>query len=609
MDTVLIAFGSATAFIVAYHTYGRWLARKIFQLDPNALTPSKVRADGKDYVPSPRSMVFGHHFTSIAGTGPIVGPAIAVIWGWLPALIWVLLGSIFIGAVHDFAALVMSLRNQGRTIGDYCGDIINKRVRLLFLTIIMFALWIVIAIFGLVIAIVFARFPQAVLPVWFQIPIALALGWWVYKKGGNLLFSSIIAVGSVYVMIYLCSRFPALQIQIFSTDAAKAADTTGRSGIVVSWMSPVALWTILLLIYCFIASTLPVQTLLQPRDYINSHQLLISMSLLGLGILVARPEIVAPASHINDPGIDAPFPVFPFLFITVACGACSGFHCLVSSGVSSKQLTKETDAQYVGYGAMLMEGMLAVLIILACCAGLGMGFNGLTGSEAWAAKYANWGAAAGLPNVMTAVISGAGNIMGALHLSSDFAEGIMGVFIACFAATTLDSSTRLQRYVINELGNTVNIRPLKNIFVATGIAVASGFVLAMFDIFQYESFFDGLRQGGKGALKLWPLFGATNQLLAGLALLVATVWLYRKQKPIWITGLPMIFMLFVTGWGLISLVGSFSNPEQPDYFLLTIGLAILILEAWMIVEACLYVFRLHSLRVQGGEMPEMFESA
>lgn len=592
MDTVLVAAGSAVLFIIAYHTYGRWLARKIFQLDPNRDVPSKVREDGRDFVPSDRSMVFGHHFTSIAGTGPIVGPAIAVIWGWVPALIWVLVGSILIGAVHDFVSLVMSLRNQGRTIGDFCGDIINKRVRLLFLLIIMFALWIVIAIFGLVIAIVFARFPEAVVPVWFQIPVAVGLGIWVYRMKGNLMLGSIVAIVLLYGSIYVSSAVESLQITV-SFD----------------WISPVAFWTVLLLIYCFIASVLPVQWLLQPRDFINSHQLMLAMGLLVLGILVARPEIVAPAMHINDPSIQAPFPIFPFLFITIACGACSGFHCLVSSGVSSKQLKSETDAQFVGYGSMLLEGMLAVIIILACCAGLGLGFNGLTGEDAWASKYANWGAAEGLGNVMTAVITGSGNLMNSYGLPAAFGLGIMGVFIASFAATTLDSATRLQRYVVVELGNSINFRPLTNIYVATALAVGSGFILAMFDVFQAPSLLEGLKTGGKGALTLWPLFGATNQLLAGLALLVATVWLYRKNQPILITALPMLFMLAVTGWGLVQLIQSFMTGDQPRYLLLTIGVLILLLEIWMILEAALYAIDLHRKRSAGVELPEMFESA
>lgn len=594
MDTLLIAVASAVLYIVAYNTYGRWLSRKIFNLDPARETPSIKRNDGMDYVPSDRSVVFGHHFTSIAGTGPIVGPAIAVIWGWVPALLWVVFGSILIGAVHDFAALVMSLRNQGRTIGDYCGDIINRRVRLLFLTIIMFALWIVIAIFGLVIATVFAAFPQSVGPVWLQIPIAMTLGWWVYRRAGSPLLGSLASVVLMYLSIWLCSHFPALQL---SPDKLPG------------WISPIGFWTILLLIYCFIASILPVQVLLQPRDYINSHQLMLAMGLLLLGIVVARPALsgVAPAFRTGVEG--APM-IFPFLFIIIACGACSGFHCLVSSGVSSKQLRSEADAQYVGYGAMLLEGMLAVIVILACCAGLGLGWNGLTGSEAWSAKYASWSSAQGLGNVMTAVVAGGGNLINAVGIPQEFAQGILGVFIASFAATTLDSSTRLQRYVISELGATIQLPALSNKYIATGLAVVSGLALAMFDVATHaEGFLEGLKSGGKGALTLWPLFGAVNQLLAGLALLVATVWLYRKGKPVVITLIPMVFMLLMTGWGLGAELHKFAFGESRNLALLFIGGTILLLEIWMIVEAVVYTMGLRAQRAAGKELPELVESA
>lgn len=596
MDTLLIAVGAGVLYLVAYHTYGKWLARRIFGLDPARPTPATVREDGRDYVPSRKEMVFGHHFTSIAGTGPIVGPAIAVVWGWLPALLWVLFGSILIGAVHDFSALVMSLRNQGRTIGDFCGDIVNRRVRILFLVIIMFALWVVIAIFGLVIATVFARFPQAVIPVWFQIPVAVALGWWVYKRNGSPLAGSIVSVVVMYLSIWLCSHYTALQI---SPDRLP------------SFISPLGFWTVLLLVYCFVASTLPVQILLQPRDYINSHQLMLAMGLLGLGIVVARPELVGVAPAVR-PNVEGAPMMFPFLFITIACGACSGFHCLVSSGVSSKQLKSEGDAQYVGYGAMLLEGMLAVVVILACCAGLGLGFNGLSGSDAWASKYSGWGSANGLGNVMAAVVAGGGNLIGSLGIPADFAQGILGVFIASFAATTLDSSTRLQRYVISELASTVKVPALKNMFVATGIAVVSGLFLAMFDVFQADSLAEGLKKGGKGGMALWPLFGATNQLLAGLALLVATVWLYRKNKPVWITGLPMIFMLAMTGWGLVSELGGMLTPadgEPRNVLLLAIGTIILVLEIWMVAEACIFLAKLRAKRAAGIALPDLVESA
>jgi carbon starvation protein len=364
---LLIAILAGVGFLVAYNTYGRWLGKKIFRLSAEAVVPSRALQDDNDYVPTPKSVVFGHHFTSIAGTGPIVGPAIAVMWGWLPALIWVVLGSIFIGAVHDFGSLVVSLRNQGKSVGDVAGVVINKRVRILFLSILFVCLLIVCAIFGLVIAAVFRQYPAAIFPCTIQIPIAVAIGVWLHRRGVNLVVPSIIAL----VIMYATTFYGDVG-WLHTFNMALAA-----------W--PTWVWVAALLAYGFVASVLPVWALLQPRDYINSLQLLSALGLIVVGIIVAsiaggaptvegaeRPALamVAPAVNLHPAG--AP-PIWPFLFITIACGAVSGFHCLVSSGTSSKQLACEPDARFVGYGAMLTEGFLAVLVILACGAGLGLG--------------------------------------------------------------------------------------------------------------------------------------------------------------------------------------------------------------------------------------------
>ncbi|MBD3672949.1 MAG: carbon starvation protein A, partial [Planctomycetaceae bacterium] len=331
MTTLLIAVGAFVGYLVAYHTYGRWLSQKIFNLDPNAEVPSHQLRDNIDYVPTKKEVIFGHHFTSIAGTGPIVGPAIAVFWGWLPALLWVLLGSIFIGAVHDFGALVVSLRNRGQTVGEVAGRLMNPRARLLFLLILFFALTIVLAIFGLVIATIFALYPQSVLSVWIEIPIAVVIGYWVYRKGGGLLIPSIIALALMYGAIWL----GAYHLPIALPEAVG---------------NPVVVWTIALLIYCFIASVLPVWVLLQPRDYINSHQLVLALGLLMLGVVIAgltgQADLLDSAPAVANGAPTGAPPIWPFLFITIACGACSGFHCLVSSGTTSKQLENERDAQY-----------------------------------------------------------------------------------------------------------------------------------------------------------------------------------------------------------------------------------------------------------------------
>ena len=554
MNSLLLIIIVFIGYILAYHTYGRFIAKKIFQLNPMAVCPSEEMRDDKDFIPSNKHILFGHHFTSIAGLGPIVGPAIAVIWGWVPAIIWVFLGSIFMGAIHDFGALVISLRNQGRSIGDVASEIINTRVRKLFLLIIFFELWIIIAVFALIIAILFQMYPQAVLPIWFEIPIALYLGYLVYKKGKNHIKWGIVAVIVMYLTILLGIKFPIILPNIFGYD-------------------PIVIWIIIMLVYAFIASTMPVQFLLQPRDYINSHQLLIAMGLLILGIVIAQPIIIAPPVVVSPTG--AP-PIIPFLFVVIACGAISGFHSLISSGTSSKQCKTEVDAKFIGFGGMLTEGALATLVIVALTAGIGMGLiieNGQTlfGVTAFTQHYSDWAAASGLAAKLDAYINGSANIVGAIGIPKSITIAIMGVFIVSFAATTMDSATRIQRYVVSELANVYKMPVFSNKYVATTIAIVSAFILA---------FYNG---SGKGALTLWPLWGTVNQLLAGLTLLVITIYLLRKHIKIRYTIIPMFSIIFMTGWAMIVNIRAYF--EQGNCLLFGIGLVIFLLELWMIIES------------------------
>jgi len=586
MLTLLIAVGSFFGFIIAYNTYGRWLSKKIFELNPDATVPSIELEDGRDFVPTSKSIVFGHHFTSIAGTGPIVGPAVAIMWGWVPALLWVLFGSVLIGAVHDFGALVVSLRNRGQTIGDVAGRLIHPRVRFLFLTILLFALWIVLAIFGLVIASVFRMFPASILPVFLQIPIAVLIGLWLHRKGANILLPSVIALALMYLTVWLgAGGGGAVGQWVQSLNASLAEWSLGT-------------WTAILLAYCFVASVLPVWTLLQPRDYINSLQLIATLALVMVGLIAAglfgvngQPlTMVAPAVEWSP--TNAP-PIFPFLFITIACGAISGFHCLVSSGTTSKQLKCESDAQFVAYGSMLTEGFLAVIVILAVGAGIGFGWadhNAMVGSALWGDIYGDWAAAnKGLGVKVGAFVAGSANFIVAIGIGSTLATTIMAVMVASFAGTTLDTATRLQRYVIQELGRSVQetlpalrpaTLPFTNMYGATGFAVVSAFVLAAIpyggDPWAWSSV-------GKGAMSLWPMFGATNQLLGGLAFLVISFWLWRRRKPVWFAILPAFFMLVMPAWAMLSQVGGW--VEQKQYVLVFVAIATIVLEIWMIFEA------------------------
>ncbi len=585
MDTVLIVISSFTLYLIAYHTYGRFLARRIFKLNPANKTPACEINDGVDFVPSKKSLVFGHHFTSIAGTGPIVGPAIAVVWGWVPALIWVTLGSIFMGAVHDFGSLIISMRHQGRTIADLSGSVINARVRFLFMLMVVIGLWIVLAIFGLVIATIFKLYPSSVVPVFAQIPIAIGLGIWIRRKG-NLVLGSIIAVGLMYATIYWSA----------------GSDWGAKGGFFPSYLtdhlSTIGIWTLILMVYVFIASVLPVDVLLQPRDFINSWQLLIAMGLLVLGVFIAQPPIVADAvrlvPEVSAKGNPAP-PMFPFLFITIACGAVSGFHCLVASGCSSRQLKTESDAQYVGYGAMLTEGFLATLVIIACTAGIGMVSQDGDGHAVWMQYYQQWGGDAGLGSKISPFVQGSANMMESIGVPLQLGITLMGVFVASFAATTLDSATRLQRYVIAELATGARSsgqggvnRPIRgliaNRFGATSIAVVTGLLLALSDAPKV-----GLSNAGLGALTLWPIFGATNQLLAALALLVITVWLMKSRCSFWVSGIPMVLMLVITAYSTVLLANGFAASENT--MLLWISVLMFGLQVWILIETMIALCR------------------
>jgi carbon starvation protein len=442
-------------------------------------------------------------------------------------------------------------------------------------------------------------YPAAITPCLIQIPIAVAIGLLIHRKGGSILVPSLIALAVMYLSVYYGD------VGILGTINAALA----------GWS--VLTWVVLLLAYSYVASVLPVWTLLQPRDYINSLQLLSALGLVVVGLVVAgiwggapiaaggaRPdlEIVAPAARLGaDAPAGAPW-IFPFLFITIACGAISGFHCLVSSGTSSKQLSCETDAQFVGYGSMLTEGFLAVLVILACVAGLGLGAKGpdgaiLSGEAAYFARYETWGGAQGLPAKVGAFVEGAANFLKALGLAPGFAIALMGVFVASFAATTLDTACRLQRYVIQELAGTFyKHKPVTA--PKPGIALAANpltwltnkhgatifAVLLAFGVAASP----GPKGPGSGGLNLWPLFGATNQLLGGLAFLVILFWMWRRKLPIWFVAVPALFMLVLPGLAMgIELFKPDGWLAKGNLLLGGIGLATLVLEIWMIVEAFL----------------------
>ncbi len=588
MIPLLIVVVAAVVLFTAYRTYGGWLAGRVFGLSADRVCPSEERADGRDYVPTGRLVVFGHHFTSIAGTGPIVGPAIAVIWGWLPALLWVVLGSIFIGAVHDLGALVVSLRNRGQSIGDLAGELVGPRIRLIFMLILVLALTIVLAVFGLVVSSVFRQFPAAIFPCLAQIPIALVIGLLLHRKGAALLVPSVAALLVMYLTVVFGD---AGFLHAFNTTLAAM---------------PLWLWTVVLLGYCYVASVLPVWLLLQPRDFINALQLLSVLVLLVLGIAAAAwlgltgaapaPAVEAPMVRLAPPGAPA---MLPFLFITIACGAVSGFHCLVGSGTSSKQLRCEPDAKFVGYGSMMVEAFLAVLVIVACTAGIGLGVVGadgvmFTGPAAWDARYAGWDQAGTLTATVGSFVAGSANFLQSLGIPAGVAVALMGVFVASFAATTMDTTCRLQRYVLQELFQTAGggraagaVKFLGGVHGATLLAVVLAVALASLPPSGQEW---SLENAGRGGIMLWPLFGVTNQLVAGIAFVVIAFYLRAVRKPLFFLVVPGAFMLIMPLWAMLLQVfrGTETNSSwiaAANWPLVVLGLTAVFLEVWLVIEA------------------------
>lgn len=565
MNSLLLILLALAGYILAYYTYGKYLGKKLFRLSASNLMPSHELRDNVDYVPTRKRIIFGHHFTTIAGLGPIVGPAIGIIWGWLPALLWIFFGSIFMGAVHDFAALVVSARNRGKSIGELTGILISPGTRLALQFLMQLLLFIVLAVFASVVATLFVMYPASVLPVWLQIPIAVWLGWQL-KIGRNEWIFSGIALILMYASMVLGQHIP----------------------IVIPGSTNFALgvWCIILFIYVFIASTVPVHYLLQPRDFINSNQLIVAMLLMVAGIFTAHPAITAPA--INPaafaPDNDVP-PLTPILFIIIACGAISGFHSLASSGTTVKQVDKETDTTFIAYGAMLTESFLAVLVLVAIGGGLGMGFlkegELLKGTDAFNHHYQSWNSANGLGANLEAFISGTSNLFGSIGIPYAFSVTMISVFIVSFANTTLDSAARIQRLSLQEImkrKDGSHIAPFGNRYTATFVVVTAAAVMSF------------LKPGGSGAMVLWPLFGSLNQLLAALALGVVSVYMFVKGMNILFTFIPMVFVLFITLWAMAKNLHSFIMAG--DILLSALSLLILLLTGWLLISGFGAIYRI-----------------
>ncbi len=553
MNALLILLGAMVLFALAYRWYGRWLVQRVFPIDDTEPTPAHTLRDGRDFVPAPPLVVFGHHFASIAGLGPLLGPAIAVIWGWLPALLWILFGSIFVGAVHDLGCLYSSMRNRARSVADLAYDVAGTRARALFLLFGIFAIALAMGVFVINIANLFApgaggaeggHVPEAVLPSTALVVLALGVGVLFYRYRVSLVKLTLPALLLSLIFVWLGVRYP----------------LTTLFGVALT----ANLWVYLLLGYALVATLLPVWLLLQPRDYLNSFQLFLGMGLLLVGALVGGFTMTAPA--VNPAPQGAP-PMFPLLFITIACGAVSGFHSLVASGTTVRQVDKARDALPIGYGAMLMEGLLATLALLAVAAGLG--------SE-WQARYPDWLTAG--KSALANFVHGAGAMVSAVGIPLEVAKVFVATVAVGFALTTLDTGARLVRYNLQELGRAWRVSPLENPFTTTLLAVG---LIGFFALLKAPDPITGELKS-VGAL-LWQLFGASNQLLAALALLVVSLYLRSLGRPTLYTLLPMGFMLTATLTAL--LIGIRNFASQGNTVLLGVSVVIFALAVWLVGEA------------------------
>ncbi len=542
MSAILPAVIGLVALGLGYRFYSKFIAEKIYQLDPAFETPSHALRDDVDYLPTNRVVLWGHHFTSVAGAAPIIGPAIAVIWGWLPAFIWVVAGTMFFAGVHDFGAIWASVRNRGTSLGSLTGEVVGPRARTLFMIVIFLLLLMVNAVFAVAISNALVATPSAVIPVWSAIAVAVVIGVLIYRLKKPILWPTIIGTVVLYAVIGLGELVPvALPDTLFGLAAGPQ-------------------WIVILFIYATIASLLPVWLLLQPRDYINGVQLFVGLGLLFAAVFLANPPIVAPAFNQNVPSGTPP--LVPLLFVTIACGAISGFHGLVASGTTSKQLDKEPDARFVGYGGSMGEGLLAICAIIAVTAGFATRAD-------WEATYSTFGTT----GIDTFVLGGSAVVAAGTGLPIGFAATLLAVMAVLFAGTTMDTGVRLQRYIVQEWGTIYNLPVLQNGYVATFIAVGACLALA----------FGAGGADGQGGMLIWPLFGTTNQLLAGLTLLVISVMLVKRGRRYAFTLVPMIFVTTMSFLAALYQLWDLFSTGQ--YFLATLDLLIVIAAIFVILES------------------------
>ena len=532
-------------YFIGYRFYAGKLDSELIQPSDKKVTPAVEQNDGVDYVPSKPLVLFGHNFASIAGAGPVIGPIIAMHhFGWAITLVWILLGNVFIGAVHDYLTLMVSVRNRGSSIADIAETTMGYRAKAVFAIFLVLAMLLVIAVFGVVAAKTLIAQPEMVFPTFAIIPVSVLLGWCIYKKNLNLQMVSAVAVLTVILNIYIGFQIPV------------PLPEEGVLG-----LSPLLFWFVILMIYAGVASVLPVQTLLQPRDYLSTYILFGSMGLAIAGLLWVGPELNTPAWR--GAMSEGQGPVWPMLFVLVACGAVSGFHSLVAGGTTSKQLATESQGKIISYGGMLTEGVVAVVTVLLVGGGLywvapegggidmtKLGFRETLQSGGWILAFGN----------------GFGNIVHQMLpiLSFTFASMIAVLALNTFVLTTLDTAVRITRFLVQEsLGDKIPV--FKNKYIVTVAVVFVAYLIGATDGWQ----------------KIWPIFGATNQLIAAVALFVVATWLMAVKKPTQYVLYPAIFMVITTIGALGWQAWRFFTAPEPNLFLggtavVLIGLAVFV---------------------------------
>lgn len=541
MNSSFIIIG---AFIFLYffgYRYYAGLIEKKLVNPGESTTPAFSKRDGVDFVPAKRSILFGHHFASIAGAGPIIGPIVALVnFGWLAALGWIAIGNVFIGAVHDYLTLMLSVRNKGVSLADIADQAMGKRAKNIFSLFLYLALVLVVTVFGMAGANTLVAQPGMVIPTFALIPVAMIFGWAVYVKNIPLLPATIVVVALNGIAI------------VFGYHHPVALPEEGWGGI-----SPVHIWFAILMLYAAMASILPVNILLQPRDYIATFNLYLAMLIGFAAIVFVRPTMNAPA--VITVFSDSQGPVWPMLFVLVACGAVSGFHSLVSSGTTSKQLAHEKDGKPVAFGGMLFEGFLAVMTLVLVGAGLywvppsdgsidmsKYGIREVMISGGWIVAFGN-----GFGSIVSKMLP---------FLGFSIASMIAMTALKTFILTTLDSSTRIARFIIEESAG--QRTPLfSNKYVALLLVVIPAYLLGV----------------SSGYTKIWPIFGATNQLIAALALMVISSYLVGVKKPAKYTLIPALFMIVTTIAALLWQAFNFYTAKTPDYFLGNLSIILVLL--------------------------------